>query len=86
MRTNPRLTQILLDCNKLVAEAIGAFRLPDIDVIAERHFSYLWPRWEDRSLLWRQLLQAAESDDPKAMAYFSLRSMQLLATTIVPWQ
>ena len=86
MRTEPRLTQILLGCNKLVAEAIGAFRLSDIDVIAERHFSHLWPRWEDRPLLWRQLLQAAESDDPKAMTHFSLRSMQLLATEIVPWQ
>lgn len=86
MRTDPRLTQILLGCTKPVAEAIVALRLSDLDVIAERQFSYLRTRWEDRPRIWWQLLQTAESDDPKAMTHFSLRSMQLLATTIVPWQ
>ena len=86
MRTDPCLTQILLGCTKPVAEAIGALRLSDIDVIAERQFSHLRTRWEDRTLVWRQLLQAAESDDQKEMARFALRSMQLLASDLVPWQ
>lgn len=86
MRTDPGLTQILLGCTKPVADAIGSLRLSDINVIAERQFSYLRTRWEDRPLVWRQLLQAAVGDDPKEMARSSLRSMQLLASEIVNWQ
>ena len=85
MRTDPQLTQILLGCTKPVAETIGALRLSEIDVIAERQFSYLRTRWEDRPLIWRHLLQAAGSDDPKEMTRFSLRSMQLLTSEIVHW-
>ncbi len=86
MRTDPRLTQILLGCTKPVADAIGALRLSDIDLIAERQFSYLRTRWEDRPLFWRQLLLAAEKDDQREMARFSLRSIQLLTSELVNWR
>lgn len=83
MRTDPLLTQILVGCPKPVSEAIGALRLSEIDAIAERQFSCLRIRWEDRPLVWRQLLQAAESDDQKQLSRCSLRSMQLLTSNIV---
>lgn len=86
MRTDPHLTQILLGCTKPVAEAIEALRLSDIDAIAESQFSYLRTRWEDRPLVWRQLLHAAESDDQSKMARCSLRSMQLLTAEMLNWR
>jgi hypothetical protein len=70
---------MLLGISPCVAEILTALSLADLDLIAERRFRSLRPRWEDRPALWRKLLHSGESADFRRGREFILRSLQLLA-------
>jgi hypothetical protein len=83
-RADPAAAAIVFGMQRDVVRTIATLPLSDIDVIAERHFRHLRPRWEDRPDLWRELLVAAHADDEAAMRDFAVRALQLLAGDIVP--
>jgi hypothetical protein len=61
-----------------VADIIVGLSLSDIELLVERRFRHVRPRWEDRPAVWRALLLAAESEDFRKKRDFDLYSLQLL--------
>jgi hypothetical protein len=69
---------VLLGVQPSVADIIVGLSLSDIELLVERRFRHVRPRWEDRPAVWRALLLAAESEDFRKMRDFDLYSLQLL--------
>lgn len=68
----------LLGVSCAVAEIIAGLSLEELDLIAERRFRSLRPRWEDRPALWRKLLLSVESSDYRREREFNLLSLKLV--------
>lgn len=76
------LEACLLGAHPSVLRSIGALSLSDIDRVAERNFSEVRPRWENRPAFWQKLLQAAAGNDVRKKRDLYLTSLQLLGNEI----
>lgn len=72
----------LLGAHPRVLHSIGALSLADVERLAERNFSEVRPRWENRPEFWQKVLQAA-SGDPRKNRDLYLTGLQLLGNEIV---
>lgn len=61
-----------------VATVLGSLSLTELEHMAQRQYRYLRPRWEDRPVVWRHLLQSAASPDYRRARDFNIRGLQLL--------
>jgi hypothetical protein len=77
LRSSPQ-SAVLLGVQPDVAEIIAGLSLSEIDILVERRFRHVRPRWEDRPAIWRMLLSAAASADFRKMRDFNLYSLQLV--------
>jgi hypothetical protein len=77
LRFSPE-SAVLLGVIPEVAELIAELSLTDIDIIVERRFQHVRPRWEDRPAVWKRLLLTAESEDFRKTRDFNLYSLQLV--------
>ena len=73
----------LLGISPGVAATLASFSLTDLDRIAERRFRYVRPRWEDRPIVWRQLLLSASTADARQVRDAHLRALQLLTGELI---
>jgi hypothetical protein len=78
LRTDPIAARVLFGMARPVAQLIMALRFDEIDRIARKRFRHVRPRWDDRPAMWRRLLLAAQSDDPKPLSALTLHAVQLL--------
>lgn len=69
---------VLFGMTPPVAQIIAELPLTEIELLVERRFRHLRPRWEDRPAVWRALLLAAESDDSRKTEDLNLYSLQLV--------
>lgn len=83
-RTDRATAMVALGLAPAVSEVIADLRLHEIDCIAERHFRFIRPRWEDRPAVWKNLLHAAQSGDARSNSDFILHGLQLLAGDLIP--
>lgn len=74
-RTDTAAEMILMGLTAPVSAIVGTLRFNQLDAIAERQFTHLRPRWEDRPRLWLQLLSG--NLDPLNASAFTLRALQL---------
>ena len=68
--------EILMGLSKPVIEVLSRLDLQHIDVIGERQFTHLRPRWEERPSIWLELL-ANDVSEAEATRAFTLRALQL---------
>ena len=73
----------LLGISPGVAATLASFSLTELDRIAERRFRYVRPRWEDRPIVWRQLLLTAGSADARQARDANLRALQLITGDLI---
>jgi hypothetical protein len=77
-RSQPHAARLAFGMSAFVSNAVANLSAADIDHIANKHGGQLRPRWDDRASFWRQLLEAAVGNDPKALAKVHLHCLQLL--------
>jgi len=70
LRTSAQ-SAVLLGVQPDVADIIAGLSLSEIDILVERRFRHVRPRWEDRPAIWRALLWAATSTDFRKMRDFN---------------
>ncbi len=75
------LEACLLGAHPDVLRSIGALSLTDIERLAERNYSEVRPRWENRPEFWQKLLQAQSGDARKGRDLY-LMGLQLLGNEI----
>jgi hypothetical protein len=75
------LEACLLGAHPVVLRAIGALSLADIERVAERNFSEVRPRWENRPEFWQKVIQAAAGDARQSRDLY-LTGLQLLGNEI----
>ena len=73
----------LLGISPGVAATLASFSLTDLDRIAERRFRNVRPRWEDRPIVWRQLLLSASTPDARQVRDAHLRALQLITGDLI---
>ena len=78
-RSNPLSARVTLGLNADCAALIAVRSLSDLDRLAESRPLWIRPRWERQSGVWRQLLEAALSDEFSRLRPLQLRGLQLLA-------
>lgn len=71
----------LLGAHPAVLRSIGDLSLADIERVAERNFSEVRPRWEDRPAFWQRVLQAGGGDARKRRDLY-LMGLRLLGNEI----
>lgn len=84
VRSDVTAACVLFGMPVAVAEIIGALKPSEIEVIAERQFHRMRPRWETRPQMWRDLLTAAMRADAAAMRDFAIQAHQLLSAETGP--
>ena len=84
VRSDVTAACVLFGMSTAVAEIIGALRPFEIEVIAERQFHRMRPRWETRPQIWRDLLMAAMGADAAAMRDVAIYAHQLLSAETGP--
>ena len=77
LRSSPQ-SAVLLGVHPSIAEVISGLSLSDIELLVERRFRHVRPRWEDRPAVWRGLLLAAESENVRKAQEVNLYSLLLL--------
>jgi hypothetical protein len=83
-RANRLAGRIALGLSEPCAALIAAGRLRDMEALAETGPWWISPRWESRSEIWRQLLEAAVCQRPGRLRTMQLRGLQLLAASVLP--
>jgi hypothetical protein len=83
-RANRLAGRIALGLSEPCAALIAAGRLRDMEALAEAGPWWISPRWESRSEIWRQLLEAAVCQRPARLRTMQLRGLQLLAASVLP--
>jgi hypothetical protein len=83
-RANRLAGRIALGLSEPCAALIAAGRLRDMEALAEAGPWWISPRWESRSEIWRQLLEAAVCPRPGRLRTMQLRGLQLLAASVLP--
>lgn len=78
-RTQLAAARLLLGASAGCAPLIGACSLRQIHALAERHAEWLRPRWAARPLVWRGLLLAAGSGEPRRLEEAHMHGLTLLA-------
>jgi hypothetical protein len=76
----------LLGISSAVAATLASFSLTELDRIAARRFRHVRPRWEDRPIVWRQLLLSASTGDARQTRDAHLRALQLLTGELLSAQ
>jgi len=69
----------LLGMTPAVSELIAGLSLSGIDQIVERRFRHIRPRWEDRPVVWRELVESAQTADIRRAREFDARGLRLIA-------
>jgi len=78
-RTQLGAARLLLGTSASCAPLIGGCTLRQIHALAERHAEWLRPRWAARPQVWRGLLLAAGSGEPRQLEEAHLHGLTLLA-------
>ncbi|HET7198689.1 MAG TPA: hypothetical protein VFI86_08490, partial [Burkholderiales bacterium] len=78
-RTQIAAARLLLGAPASCATLIGGCTLPQIHGLAERHAQWLRPRWAARPQMWRGLLLAAGSGEPRQLEEAHMHGLTLLA-------
>lgn len=78
-RTQLAAARLLLGTPATCATLIGGCSLRQISVLAERHAEWLRPRWAARPQVWRGLLLAAGSGEPRQLEQAQMHGLTLLA-------
>ncbi len=78
-RATPFIARLLLGIAPASVPRLAACRLQDLEEIAELCPPWIVPRWEARSPVWGQLVQAADAAPPALLQLTQLRGLQLLA-------
>ncbi len=78
-RANPYSARISLGMTTHCARLIARMRLRDLELLVERRAGSCRLRWEDRPMVWRQLLEAAATGSIVQLETLQLRGLQLLA-------
>jgi hypothetical protein len=73
----------LLGISPGVAATLATFSLTELDRIVERRFRHVRPRWEDRPMVWRQLLVTATNADTRQTRDLNLRALQLITGDLI---
>ena len=73
----------LLGISPGVAATLASFSLTELDRIAEHRFRYVRPRWEDRPIVWHQLLTTASTADARQTRDANLRALQLITGELI---
>ena len=79
VRADMDVASALFGMHRKVAEVVNAMQLSDIDLLSERHFRRIKPRWADRPSIWRALLLSARAETPAAARDVNLHALRLLA-------
>jgi hypothetical protein len=74
---------VVLGLHEDTADIHAKLSLQAIDRIAEQQYRHLRPRWEDRPLLWKQLLASAQHPQMDPDGDLVLRAMQFAAGALV---
>jgi hypothetical protein len=78
LRSDPATARVLLGMSQSVSNLIAGLKFEEIERIAHKRFRHVRPRWDDRPVVWRRLLLAAQSDDAKLLGAVNLHAVQLL--------
>lgn len=78
-RTQLAAARLLLGTPAACATLIGGCTLRQIHGLAERHAEWLRPRWPARPQVWRGLLLAAGSNEPRQLEQAHMHGLTLLA-------
>ncbi|MGE3530903.1 MAG: hypothetical protein AB7I12_03845 [Steroidobacteraceae bacterium] len=76
-QTHPELATVTLGMDLQLTALIGSLSLHQLDQIAEHQHPHLVPRWEDRPIVWKHLLDHAGNADLDADDDFTLHGLQL---------
>ena len=78
-RAEGAAARLLLGMPSGCAAVIAGCTLRHMHTLAERHPEWLRPRWPAHAALWRELLLAAGSGEPRALARARLHGLTMLA-------
>jgi hypothetical protein len=78
-RAESAAARLLLGMPSGCATLIAGCTLRHMHTLAERHPEWLRPRWPGHAPLWRELLLAAGSGEPRALARARLHGLTMLA-------
>jgi hypothetical protein len=78
-RAEGAAAQLLLGISAGCVSVIAGCTLRHMHSLAERHPEWLRPRWPAHAQLWRELLLAAGSGEPRALARARLHGLTMLA-------
>lgn len=82
-RTEPQTLGIFLGIPSDTADIISDLPLQTLERVAERQCNCLRPRWENRPLLWLELLMSAQQADETAATKFKLHALQVAASDLI---
>lgn len=73
-QTSPLDSELVLGATPECASLIASFTLPQVEELAERHFNWLRPRWDQQMMRWEMLVKLARggSRRPGALARCAL--------------
>ncbi len=77
---------VMLGMNSAVSSLIASLSLTEIDLIVERRFRHVRPRWDDRPSVWLQLLRASQNENIRQARDFNVRGLQLIAGALMSSQ
>jgi hypothetical protein len=77
---SPEVAGLVFGMHREVAKIISDMRIADLEQIAKSQFDELTPRWADLSMVWKDLLHAAQENTPNVCRIVALHSLQLAAT------
>lgn len=77
-RAQPSAARLVFGMTSFVSSAVADLSAADIDRIAVAYGRELRPRWDDRPVFWKRLLEAAIGTDARIFAKIHLHCVQLL--------
>jgi hypothetical protein len=75
----PELASVTLGIHSSVVSLIREIKLERLDEIANRHFPRLMPRWEDRPIAWKHLLDTVLAAETNETQSFNIHGLLLTA-------
>jgi hypothetical protein len=81
-RANPFAARMSLGMTPQCARLIAAMRLRELEMLVERRAIQCRLRWEDRPMVWRQLLEVAATGSLAQLEALRFRGVQLMAADL----
>ncbi|MDP9011728.1 MAG: hypothetical protein M3O41_03540 [Pseudomonadota bacterium] len=84
--SEPRAASLILGAPSVIVSAIAALTSTSIDELSTACANELRPRWEDRFVFWKNLLDAAVGNADDALSEVSFHSLQMLGSDLMGTQ